>query len=104
MVHKVGAVSMSLSKDFNRLNHELLINKLKCYGIDQNAVEFFRGYLTNRYQCYKTNNTLGHLGKNIAIVPQGSILGSLSLNTFLNDIFFSLKEASLGNYLHNSNL
>ena len=53
MGHKLGVIYMDLSKAFDSLNHELLIAKLKCYGLDQNAVEFFRGYLSNRYQCCK---------------------------------------------------
>ena len=51
MGHKVGVIYMDLSKAFDSLNHELLIAKLRCYGLDQNAVEFFKSYLSNRYQC-----------------------------------------------------
>ena len=56
MGHKVGVIYMDLSKAFDSLNHELLIAKLRCYRLDQNAVEFFKRYLSNRYQCCKINN------------------------------------------------
>ena len=77
MGHKVGVIYMDLSKAFGSLNHELLIAKLRYYGLDQNAVEFFKSYLSNRYQCFKINNTLGDWRKIIAGVLQGSILGSI---------------------------
>ena len=104
MGHKVGAIYVDLSKAFDSLNHELLIAKLKCYGIDQHAVELFRSYLSNRYQCCKINITFGDWRKIIAGVPQGSILGPLVFNIFLNDIFFFLKDANLGNYADDSTL
>ena len=59
MGHKVGVIYMDLSKAFGSLNHELLIAKLKCYGLDQHAVKFFRSYLSNCYKCCKISNTLG---------------------------------------------
>ena len=63
MGHKVGVTFMDSSKAFDSLNHELLIATQKCYGLDQHAVECFRSYLSNRYQCCKINNTLGDWGK-----------------------------------------
>ena len=104
MGHKIGAIYMDLSKVFDSVNHELLVTKLKCYGVDQNAVEFFRSYFSYRYQCCKIKNTLGDWRKIIAGVPQGSILGPLLFNIFLNDIFFFLKDANLGNYADDSTL
>ena len=104
MGHKVGVIYTDLSKAFDSLNHELLIAKLKCYGLDQNAVEYFRSYLSNRYQCCKINNTLGDLRKIKAVVPQGSILRPLLFNIFLNDIFFFLKNDNRGNYADDSTL
>ena len=101
MCHKVGVIYMDLSKAFDSLSHELLIAKLKCYGLDQNAVEFFRSYLSNRYQCCKINNTLGDWRKTIASVHRDLYL---LFNIFLNEIFFFLKDANLGNYADDGTL
>ena len=59
MGHKIGVIYMDLSKVFDSVNHELLVTKLKCCGVDQNAIEFFRSYLSKRYQCCQINNTHG---------------------------------------------
>ena len=66
---------MDLSKTFGGLNDELLITKLKFYGLDWNAVEFWKCYLKNGYQRCKRNNTLSSPEKTVGTVPQGSILG-----------------------------
>ena len=94
--HKVGVIYMDLSKAFDSLNHELLIAKVKCYGLDQHAVEFFKSYLSNHYQGCKINNTPGDWRKTVAGVPQRSILSPLLFNICLNYIFFFLTLIRLG--------
>ena len=42
----VGVILMDLSKAFDSLNHELLLTKLKAYGLDSNSVTFMKSYLT----------------------------------------------------------
>ena len=74
--------------------------------MDQTNMQFnfVRSYLSNWYQCCKSNNTLGDWRKIIAGVLQGSILGPLLFNIFLSDDFFFLKDAYLGNYAYDSTL
>ena len=54
---KVGVIIMDLSKALYSLNHELLLAKLKAYGLDSNSVIFTKFYLTNRLQRCKINNS-----------------------------------------------
>ena len=38
---------MDLTKAFDSLNHDLLVEKLKAYGLDSNSVTFMKSYLTD---------------------------------------------------------
>ena len=93
---------MDLSKAFDSLNHEFLLAKLEAYGLDNNAVSFMRSYLTNRLQSCKINNSFSEWAKIFTGVPQGSILGPLRFNIFINDIFLFLQKCHLTNYVDES--
>ena len=54
---KVGVKIMDLSKAFESLNLELLLTKLKTYGLDSNSVTFMKRYLKNMLQRYRVNNS-----------------------------------------------
>ena len=89
---------MDLSKAFDSVNHDLLLAKLEAYGLDNNTVCFMRRYRTNRLQRCKINNSFSEWMKISAGVPQGSILGPLIFNIFINNIFLWLQKCDLANY------
>ena len=60
---KVGEIIMDLSKAFDSLNHELLLVKLKAYGLVSNSVSFMKSYRTKRFQRSKINNSFSEWGK-----------------------------------------
>ena len=95
---------MDLSKAFDSLNHEMLLAKLKAYDLDNNPITFMKSFLTNRIQSCKIKNSFSEWGKVLNGVPQGSILGPLLFNIFLNDIFLSLQKCDLANYADDSTL
>ena len=70
-------IYIDLSKAFDSLNHSILLNKLRHYGISGCSYELFRSYLSNKLQFVDFN---GKMSTKLAIstgVPQGSVLGPL---------------------------
>ena len=94
----VGAVLTDLSKAFDCLNHKLLIAKLEAYGFDHSAVAYIYDYLSKRNQRTKIKSTYSSWREIKYGVPEGSILGPLLFNVFINDIFLFVDKFKIANY------
>ena len=100
----VGAILMDLSKAFDCVPHDLLIAKLHAYGFDLNSLIFFYSYLKRRKQCVKINNFLSNFQVMLSGVPQGSILGPILFDIFINDLFLWINKADLYNFADDNTL
>ena len=55
--HKcAGAILMDLSKAFDCMSHDLLLAKLKAYGLDMVSIKLMSSYLSNRNQRVKVGD------------------------------------------------
>ena len=80
------SIFVDLTKAFDTVDHEILLQKLEHYGIRGHANDFFRTYLINRQQYMVINDAKSSLGKIECGVPQGSVLGPLFFTIYINDI------------------
>ena len=53
----IGTIAIDLSKAFDCLSHDFILEKLKFYGLSDLALSLMRSYLSSRYQRVKLSDT-----------------------------------------------
>ena len=97
-------VLLDLSKASDSIDHCRLIRKLRGLGLSEPAVQWFKSYLSDRKQYVRIGSKYSSLCKINNGVPQGSILGPLLFNIYIDELPSIPENCSMESHVDDSKL
>ena len=103
--NQTDIIHMDMSKAFERVNHQLLISKLKNrFGITGKLLAWFESYLLNRKQRVTVDGPTSMERAVLSGVPQGSILGPILFLLYVNDLPAVVKQSQIASFADDTKL
>ena len=93
-----GLIFIDLKKAFDTVDHEILLKKLKMFGVTGLEHDLFISYLDNRKQFCRVDGTSSDVKGINCGAPQGSCVGPLLFLIYINDLPFALQKSHVSTH------
>ena len=93
--NNVDVIYLDFAKAFDKVDHGILLNKLKKIGINGKICVWIDNFLSNRQQCVAVNGTTSSEAHERSGIPQGSVLGPLIFLIHISDINYEIADSTV---------
>ena len=95
-----ATMTTDLSAAFDTVDHDILEQKLKYYGLDKTTLDWIHSYLAHRSAYVVVGSGESRMTTTFCGVPQGSCLGPLLYLIFINELPSIINEDTCGEDVH----
>ena len=99
-----SVVFLDIKKPFDTVDHQILSDKLRCYGIHDEELKFLESYLDGRAQCCHVKGVSSTIKPIYCGVPQSSMLGPLLFIIYMNDLPAAVPDISITMYANDTEI